>query len=281
MREGATFSDTPESVLPEPFLMRWKDRAELEQLCSAFLHGAGFTFRLEYDWELEGLSCEAVESPAFRFFSGNAAEILSSDPFKAHHIYIQDPATSLPFQGLDLSFASRALDICAAPGGKTLMLAELMPERSLIIAADRSRNRQKLTRINLEKRNINAQVIVAIPEEIAGSYDVVLADVPCSNTGVFRRRPDALWNFSVSKMKELIEIQAGILESGARLTAAGGLLIYSTCSIEDDENRSQVEAFLEKHPEFTLVSMKQLIPDECTDGAFAAVMRKRKQDGFL
>ena len=82
-------------------------------------------------------------------------------------------------------------------------------------------------------------------------------------------------------MKELIEIQAGILESGARLTAAGGLLIYSTCSIEDDENRSQVEAFLEKHPEFTLVSMKQLIPDECTDGAFAAVMRKRKQDGFL
>lgn len=276
MREGADFPETPEAVLPDAFLKRWSSRPELAQLCTAFLKGGGFTFRMEYDWDLEDIEAEAVYSPAFRFFSGKASQVLNSAPFKANRIYIQDPAASLAFQDLDLSFASRALDLCAAPGGKTLMLAELMPEGSRIIAADRSRNRQQLTRSNLEKRNINAQVIVAVPEEIVGLHDVVLADVPCSNTGVFRRRPDALWNFSVAKMKELIGIQSGILESAAALTAVGGILIYSTCSIEDEENSLQVERFLEKHPEFSLVSMRQLIPDEKIDGAFAAVMKRNK-----
>lgn len=276
LREGAQFSDDPGSVLPEPFLRRWQSRPELEQVTRAFLHGGAFTFRLEYDWDLEDIQAEAVESPAFRFFRGSGVEVLNSKVFKNNRIYVQDPATSLPFQELDLSFASRAVDLCAAPGGKTLMLAELMPVDSLIIAADRSRNRQQLTRSNFEKRKIKAQVIVAVPEEISGSYDVVLADVPCSNTGVFRRRPDALWNFSVSKMKELIEVQSQILESAARLTSQGGLLIYSTCSIENEENSLQIEKFLKKHTEFALISMRQLIPGEHIDGAFAAVMKKEK-----
>ena len=156
------------------------------------------------------------------------------------------------------------------------MLAELMGANARIVAADRSRNRQKLTRENVDKRSIKAEVIVALPEELAGEYDVVLADVPCSNTGVFRRRPDALWNFSVEKMKELLDIQAGILESAFLRTAPGGVLIYSTCSIEKEENELQVAAFLEKHPGLTLLSQRQLIPDLETDGAFAAVMRKDK-----
>ena len=216
-----------------------------------------------------------MASPAFRFFKGAGAEVLKSAPFLKKHIYVQDPATSLVFQDLDLSGASRALDLCAAPGGKTLMLAELMPPGARITAADRSRNRQRLTRQNLEARGVKAEVIVALPEELAGSYDVVLADVPCSNTGVFRRRPDALWNFSEEKFRELIRIQRHILECALQRTAPGGLLIYSTCSIEFEENAGQVAAFLEKHPELTLVSQRQLIPDLDMDGAFAAVMKKK------
>ena len=156
------------------------------------------------------------------------------------------------------------------------MLAELLPEKARIVAADRSRNRQKLTRQNLESRGIKADVIVALPEELAGSYDLVLADVPCSNTGVFRRRPDALWNFSAAKVEELVKIQRAIMESVCARVAPGGLLIYSTCSIEPEENVLQVSDFLEKHPELSLVSQRQLIPDLETDGAFAAVMRKKK-----
>lgn len=269
------FQDTPECVLPEVILKRWKTLPELPQLTEAFLKGAGFTFRLEKDWELEGLEAERIASPAFRFFKGKGSDVLKSEAFLKKHIYVQDPATSLVFQDLDLSGASKALDLCAAPGGKTLMLAELMGNQGRIIAADRSRNRQKLTRENLEARQVKAEIIVALPEEIAGSYDVVLADVPCSNTGVFRRRPDALWNFSAAKLRELLEIQKDILESAAKLTAPGGLLIYSTCSIEKEENAGQVAAFLQKHQEFSLVSQKQLLPDTGIDGAFAAVMKKR------
>lgn len=268
------FQDTPEKVLPESILKRWQKRPELDTLTAAFLKGAFFTFRLEKKWELEDIQAEPVPSPAFRFYKGSGSDVLKSAPFQQKHIYVQDPATSLVFQDLDLSWVSKALDLCAAPGGKTLMLAELLPANSRIVAADRSRNRQKLTRQNLDARGVKAEVIVALPEELAGSYDVVLADVPCSNTGVFRRRPDALWNFSTAKMRELMAIQRDILESALQRTATGGLLIYSTCSIEPDENALQVESFLKKHPELTLVSQRQLIPDLDTDGAFAAVMKK-------
>ena len=273
---GAEFGDTPGDVLPDQILKRWKKRPELPRLAAAFLKGADFTFRLEKKWELQELQAEALPSPAFRFFKGNAAEVLNSVPFKENHIYIQDPATSLVFKDLDLSGVRKALDVCAAPGGKTLMLAELLPATARIVAADRSRNRQKLTRQNLERRGIKADVIVALPEELAGRYDLVLADVPCSNTGVFRRRPDALWNFSAAKMEELVKIQKTIMESACARVAPGGLLIYSTCSIEPEENALQVSGFLEKHPGFSLVSQQQLIPDLETDGAFAAVMRKKK-----
>ena len=273
---GAEFGDTPGDVLPDQILKRWKKRPELPRLAAAFLKGADFTFRLEKKWELQELQAEALPSPAFRFFKGNAAEVLNSVPFKENHIYIQDPATSLVFKDLGLSGVRKALDVCAAPGGKTLMLAELLPATARIVAADRSRNRQKLTRQNLERRGIKADVIVALPEELSGSYDLVLADVPCSNTGVFRRRPDALWNFSAAKMEELVKIQKTIMESACARVAPGGLLIYSTCSIEPEENALQVSGFLEKHPGFSLVSQQQLIPDLETDGAFAAVMRKKK-----
>ena len=157
------------------------------------------------------------------------------------------------------------------------MLAELMPQGARIVAADRSRNRQKFTRENLESRHVKAEVIVALPEELAGTYDVVLADVPCSNTGVFRRRPDALWNFSAEKLNELLKIQKSILGSAAGLTAPGGLLIYSTCSIEREENAEQIAVFLEKHQDFTLISQRQLLPDLEIDGAFAAVMKRNEK----
>ena len=270
-----TFGESPEEVLPDVVLKKWRKRGELSQLAAAFLKGAEFTFRLEKNWELEEIRAEAVASPAFRFFKGSAAEVLKSAPFEKKHIYIQDPATSLVFQDLALSWAAKALDLCAAPGGKTLMLAELMPAGARIVAADRSWNRQKLTRQNLESRNVKAEVITALPEELAGSYDVVLADVPCSNTGVFRRRPDALWNFSRDKMTELVKIQRNILESALARTAPGGLLIYSTCSIEEEENSLQVAEFLKEHPELELITQRQLIPDLDTDGAFAAVMKKK------
>ena len=105
----------------------------------------------------------------------------------------------------------------------------------------------------------------------------MLADVPCSNTGVFRRRPDARWNWSEEKLNALVKLQAEILDAAAAKVAPGGLLVYSTCSNEPEENMRQVEAFLSRNSAFTLAETRESIPFESGyDGAFAAALRRRE-----
>jgi 16S rRNA (cytosine967-C5)-methyltransferase len=113
------------------------------------------------------------------------------------------------------------------------------------------------------------------PAILTGTYDLVLADVPCSNTGVFRHRPDALWRFSEKDLAEITAIQRDILEHAARLTACGGQLVYSTCSLEPEENIEMVENFLVRHPEFTLRSGSTILPESSADGASAFLLVKR------
>ncbi len=100
-------------------------------------------------------------------------------------------------------------------------------------------------------------------------------DAPCSNTGVLRRRPDARWNWSVEKMNQLVKLQADILDACAQRVAPGGTLVYSTCSNEPEENSGQVEAFLARHPDFSLDASEESVPYETGhDGAFAAALRR-------
>jgi len=102
-------------------------------------------------------------------------------------------------------------------------------------------------------------------------FDKVLVDAPCSNTGVLRRRPDARWNWSEEKLSALVKLQAEILDACASRVEPGGVLVYSTCSNEPEENMSQVEAFLKRHPDFSLAESRESVPHESgTDGAFAA-----------
>jgi 16S rRNA (cytosine967-C5)-methyltransferase len=108
-----------------------------------------------------------------------------------------------------------------------------------------------------------------------GSLHALLLDVPCSNSGVIRRRPDVRWTWSKSKLQELVELQAAILDSSGKLLCPGGRLVYSTCSIEPQENAEQTAQFLLRNPEFTLQQEQQLFPDERHDGAYAALMIKR------
>jgi 16S rRNA (cytosine967-C5)-methyltransferase len=106
-------------------------------------------------------------------------------------------------------------------------------------------------------------------------FDAVLLDVPCTNTGVIRRRPDVRWTFSEEKQRELSVLQLRILCGAAPLVRRGGRVVYSTCSIEPDENDDVVNAFLEKHPEFTLGTRRLLMPGDVNDGAFACVLSRQ------
>lgn len=182
---------------------------------------------------------------------------------------VQDPATHYAIELLDPKKGEKILDACAAPGGKTIQIAWRGAD---VTACEVNPKRRRRLEENLKRTKVAAKVI----GEITGDkYDKVLVDAPCSNTGVLRRRPDARWNWSEEKMLELVKLQAEILDVCAKRVAPGGILVYSTCSNESEENALQVEAFLARHPEFEFVDATESIPFKTGyDGAFAASLRR-------
>lgn len=271
--------EVPESVLPPALFKRWRKRysdAELARLAAALLTQPEFTFRAERGFEPGELAAETVPAfGEFRFFRArSAARLLESAALREGRIYIQDPATSLAPSLPDFAGVGSVLDLCAAPGGKSLMLGERLAGEGRLVAADRSERRQRQTAENFRRRGLDYQVTVADPAELTGEFDVVLADVPCSNTGVYRRRPDVLWRFRPEELEKIAALQRRILGEAARLTAPGGQLVYSTCSIEPEENGLQVEAFLKEHPGFERLRERQLLPSAEMDGAYACLLRR-------
>lgn len=249
-------------------------------MCRAFLSPAPFTFRAEREfepppeWEGTAVPCRGP----FRFFeSPKPGLVLDSEAMREGRIYIQDPATTLAASLPGMEPVRRILDVCAAPGGKSLLLSERMKAGTSLVAADRSARRQEQTKENFRRRGLDFAVITAEPRELAGEFDLVLADVPCSNTGVFRRRPDALWRFGAAELRKITVLQHSILDAAAARVAPGGQLVYSTCSIEPEENEQQAERFLAEHPDFTRMASEQLLPSVESDGAYACLLRRSAQ----
>jgi 16S rRNA (cytosine967-C5)-methyltransferase len=170
---------------------------------------------------------------------------------------------------LDVHPGERILDACAAPGGKAVQIAW---RGASLTACEVNPNRRRRLEENLSRLNLkDVKVISDIPQVGDARFDKVLVDAPCSNTGVFRRRPDARWNWSEEKMLSLVELQSSILEKVAPLVSPGGILVYSTCSNEVEENLFQVKSFLAKHKEFSLSSERESLPFQTNqDGAYAA-----------
>ena len=215
----------------------------------------------------------------FRFFSHETpSAVLNSELFRRGTCYIQDPATawSISLCG-ELPENAEILDSCSAPGGKTVMLSDRYPN-ARITAADRSEKRLFRMRENFSRLGLSVNTVCADalhPPFKKESFDLVFIDAPCTNTGVIRRRPDAAWRFSLKRLAETAELQKRILSALAPLVRSGGVLLYSTCSVEDEEDSGQVEDFLREHPEFQLEESGVLLPDSAHDGAFAARLRKR------
>lgn len=269
----------------------WKSRfspAELEQMSQVLLHQPPFTFRLQQDIpEAELVQYDVTPLPLpdwsgnTRFYqSGEPGRILNSNWLEDGLIYVQDPATAMaPNLLQNIPDNSIVLDMCSAPGGKSLMLAEKIKSGHLI-AADSSWRRQLLTYENFQNAGCDHPIITASamqPPFRPESFDVILLDVPCSNTGVGRHRPDALWGYSRHKAAELVEIQHDILENTAPLLKKGGQLIYSTCSLEQAEDEKQMEAFLKRHPEFMIEKQIKIMPALTHDGAYAALLLRQNQ----
>jgi len=189
--------------------------------------------------------------------------------------YVQDPSTLIACELLAPQPGERVLDACAAPGGKTSYMAQLMEDRGEIVACDASGRRLDRLNENLKRlgvTNVRPMTIDWLRDRTPlGSFDRILVDAPCSNTGVIRRRIDVRWRLTSGEFQALQEKQLAILKKIVPFLKKGGTLVYSTCSIEPDENERVVERACAEIPGLRFVESKQSLPfRDAIDGAFAA-----------
>ena len=184
---------------------------------------------------------------------------------------------------------NRVLDLCAAPGGKTLAMAEMMNNEGEIIASDLYEHRLKLLEINAKRLGIS--IIQTLPMDAAkeesfsnpliwrDKFHIVLVDAPCSGLGVMGKKPEI--KKRVPETNVLVEVQRSILDNASKNVETEGRLIYSTCTIDKRENEEIIEAFLEDNPDFTLEFQRQLIPgiDEY-DGFYVASMKRKGETHY-
>jgi 16S rRNA (cytosine967-C5)-methyltransferase len=166
--------------------------------------------------------------------------------------WVQDASAAIPARLLDMQAGETALDLCAAPGGKTLQLAAAGAD---VTAVDRSSARLNRVRENLERMGLKSEIVAAEAGDWddARQFDAVLLDAPCSATGTYRRHPDVLWAARPGDVAALAAVQVRLLDSAARRVKPGGRLVYCVCSLEPEEGEAQIAGFLARHPEFSLV----------------------------
>ncbi len=230
------------------------------------------------DADLEGCGAVPVAGQAGFY---RVAE-LPMGALLAGRCYAQDPSTAAAPGLLEPRPGERVLDACAAPGGKTAILAAAMENRGEIVAVDSSTARAARLRENLGRLGVtNTCVEVADLGEIAtaaptwaapASFDRILIDVPCSNTGVLRRRADARWRLAPGFAPQMATLQLRLTRAVLPLLKPGGRLVYSTCSIDPEENAGVVAAVLESEPSLGKVAERVLLPGEEHDGAYAAAL---------
>ncbi|MBK1881755.1 16S rRNA (cytosine(967)-C(5))-methyltransferase RsmB [Luteolibacter pohnpeiensis] len=226
---------------------------------------------------LENIPGSPVEgAPGFYQLSGPIPTPLIA----SGQIYIQDPATRHAVDLLAPKPGERILDACAAPGGKAFLIAAALGSAENLVCTDSNEKRLPRLQQNLERLHAGtAETSVhdwtkPAPESWHGAFDGILLDVPCSNTGVIRRRVDVRWRLQAPDIEKLVNTQRKILENALPCLKPGGRLVYSTCSIEAQENLEQVESFLAAHPDLKLIGTRDALPfRDHTDGSFAALIQ--------
>lgn len=194
-------------------------------------------------------------------------------------VTIEDPTAMAAVEALGVEPGQRVLDLCAAPGGKTSYIAELLRGKGSVLALDREASRLELLRATVDRLGLTnvtvAENVPARPPHKAHRlFDRVLVDVPCSNTGVLHRRAEARWRWSERHLRCLVAVQRDLLEQGARATRPGGLCVYSTCSIEPEENGDVVRALVAETAWLTLEAENETLPSACGDGGYWARLRR-------
>jgi 16S rRNA (cytosine967-C5)-methyltransferase len=240
---------------------------------------------------LESAGVETADAPLVTdsvVLTSGVTSLTELGAFKQGLFHLQDPASTLVTRYACIATGSTVADLCAAPGGKALELARVA---GLVLAGDSSRVRLLRVRENVKRLDVS-NIFPFVGDATSPALremDAVLIDVPCTGTGTFRRHPDARWRLKASDLAVLPATQRAILKAAATAVRPGGLLIYSTCSLELEENDEQVARFLAEHPDWVLEpppegvvpasvldnGLLRVLPQlHATDGAFAARFRR-------
>ncbi len=202
------------------------------------------------------------------------------DSFREGLFYVQDIGSMFAVELAAPKAGDYVIDVCAAPGGKALLLAEKLNQSGTVEARDLTEyktglieeNKDRYGVCNLHIRKQDARILT---EDSVEKADLVMADLPCSGLGVMRKKPDIRYHMTPEKEAELAKLQREILDTVCAYVKKGGVLLYSTCTMNRMENEENVEWFLSGHSDFELIQMRQIFPEEaCGDGFFAAKMRR-------
>ncbi len=226
------------------------------------------------------------------FKLSSVSNVTGWNAFKEGYFTIQDESTGLPCYLLKPEEDHRVLDMCAAPGGKTALLADLMKNKGEIVALDKYESRLKILTENLTRlgvSNVKTVAIDALEFEDDELFDRVLVDAPCSGLGTLKKKPDIKWKREIMDIRNLHPQQLDLLRKAATLVKVGGFVVYSTCTIEPEENYEIIQTFLDENLDFELVDAKTILPDELVgksgcvetfphlhkmDGSFAAKLKR-------
>lgn len=249
-------ADDPETLAPAWLMARWQaafgpDQARAVAAAIAEEPATDLSVKDPADAQALAELLEGEVLPGGSIRTRKRGDLAEWPAFAEGRWWVQDAGAAIPTRLLAVQPGETALDLCAAPGGKTLQLAAA---GATVVAVDRNADRLKRVAENLTRLRLTAEMVTADARSWNDkrTFDAVLLDAPCSATGTFRRHPDVLWAAAPGDIASLAEVQTRMLDSAAARVKPGGRLVYCVCSLESEEGEGQVRGFLARHPEFTL-----------------------------
>ena len=276
--------------VPEWIIDGWNadyGRDVTEKMLEAFMQPAKITVRtntqkctpeeLKDRLSQEGVTVEAIEGISYAFALSGFDYLAGLGSFQDGWFYVQDISSMTVAHAADPKKGDYIIDVCAAPGGKSSHLAELLDGSGMVEARDLTEYKVGLIEENILRHDLHnmkavQQDATLFDEASVEKADILICDLPCSGLGVIGRKSDIRYKMTAEKAHELAVLQQEMLDTVWKYVKRGGKLIYSTCTIHKEENEDNVAAFLQKHPQFTLVEQRQIFPMEGSDGFFVAKM---------
>ena len=276
--------------VPEWIIDGWNadyGRDVTEKMLEAFMQPAKITVRtntqkctpeeLKDRLSQEGVTVEAIEGISYAFALSGFDYLAGLGSFQDGWFYVQDISSMTVAHAADPKKGDYIIDVCAAPGGKSSHLAELLDGSGMVEARDLTEYKVGLIEENILRHDLHnmkavQQDATLFDEASVEKADILICDLPCSGLCVIGRKSDIRYKMTAEKAHDLAVLQQEMLDTVWKYVKRGGKLIYSTCTIHKEENEDNVAAFLQKHPQFTLVEQRQIFPMEGSDGFFVAKM---------